>query len=100
MALLALLVIGGKYGRRQAKIELQFQARQRVAEDLVTANNRADVRRIDDEPPRREFASPSNSLIPLWPLAAILIFLALIAAAMLSRGRGRPGSQARENLPS
>jgi hypothetical protein len=99
MALLALIVIRDKYGRRQANIERQYQARERVAEDLAAANNPAGDSRIDKEVPRRQFATPADKLIPLWPLATILILVAIIATVMLCRGRGRPGSLDCENQP-
>jgi len=92
MALLALLAIGGKYGRRQTRLELQYQARERIAERGAAANNPEAAARIDDQTGRREFASPGDNLIPLWPLAAILVLIAIFSAVMLSRGRGRPGS--------
>ena len=72
MALLALVAIGGKYGRRQTRLELQYQARERIADRASTANNSAAAARRDDPPRRREFATPGDNLIPLWPLAAIL----------------------------
>jgi hypothetical protein len=92
MALLALVVISGKYGRRQSNIERQYQARERVAEELAAANNPAGSSRIEDQAPRRDFATPADKLIPLWPLATILILVAIVATVMLCRGRGRPGS--------
>jgi hypothetical protein len=92
MALLALVAIGGKYGRRQTRLELQYQARERIAERRAAANNPEAAARIDDQTNRREFASPGDNLIPLWPLAAILFLVAILSAAMLRRGRGRPGS--------
>jgi hypothetical protein len=49
---------------------------------------------MDDQAPQREFASPGDNLIPLWPLAAILVLISIFSVAMLSRGRGRPGSLA------
>jgi hypothetical protein len=95
MALLALAVVGfsGKYTKRQAKIELQYQARERVAEKLTAENNPAASERTDDdlEVPR-PFATPGNNLITLWPLAVLLGLMAIVAAAMVYRGRGRPGS--------
>jgi hypothetical protein len=93
MALLALAVVGfsGKYTKRQAKIELQYQARERVAEKLTAENNRASGERIDDLETPRPFAAPGNNLITLWPLAVLLGLVAIVAAAMLYRGRGRPG---------
>jgi hypothetical protein len=92
MALLALLAIGGKYGRRQTRLELQYQARERVAERGAAANNPETDARIDDHTRRREFASPGDNLIPLWPLAAILVLISIFSAVMLGRSRWRPGS--------
>jgi len=74
-----------KYGRRQAGIERQYQARERVMEDATA------------DPGRREYSSPEATLIPLWPLTVLLGGAATAAAVMLvrgrlNRGRGRPGS--------
>src|SRR5687768_6655659 len=88
MALGALAAIGGKYGRRQAVIERQYQARTRVAEQQANANAPAGDIRIDEQGTLREFATPSDTLIPLWPLAAVLLLVALFAGVMLFRGRG------------
>ncbi len=87
MALLALAVIsfGGKYGKRQAAIERQYQARERVAEKLTAENNPQGAERIDDLESRRPFATPGNNLITLWPLAILLGVIAVVAAAMLYR---------------
>jgi hypothetical protein len=95
MALGALLAIGGKYGRRQATIERQFQARTRIAEERAAENNLAKDTRTNQRTDRRGFATPDDTLIPLWPLASLLILVALFAGIMLvrgNRGRGRPGS--------
>jgi hypothetical protein len=91
MALGALAAIGGKYGRRQAAIERQYQARTRVAEQ-ASENNSTDDTRTNEQAITRDFASPGDPLIPIWPLAVLLILIALFAAIMLVRGRGRPGS--------
>src|SRR5437764_2545029 len=74
MGLLALGAVGfsGKYQKRQAKIELQYQARERVAEKLTAENKPASVERRDDMEARRPFATPGNNLITLWPLAVLL----------------------------
>jgi type VI protein secretion system component VasF len=87
MALLALAVVGfsGKYQKRQAKIELQYQARERVAEKLTAENNPARSERTDDSEARRPFATPGNNLITLWPLAVLLAIVAVVAATMLYR---------------
>src|SRR4051794_9261243 len=94
MGLLALAVVGfsGKYQKRQAKIELQYQARERVAEKLTAENKRAGGERTDDLEARRPLATPGNNLITLWPLAALLGIVAAVAGAMLYRGHGQPGS--------
>jgi hypothetical protein len=92
MALLALAAIGGKYGRRQATIERNYQARERVAEKLTAENNPGGEKRIDYSDARHSYATPDNKLIPIWPLAVLLGLISLVAAVMLYRGRGRPGS--------
>jgi hypothetical protein len=92
MALVALVAIGGKYGRRQTRLELQYQARERVADRQAAANNPDAAARMDDQAPQREFASPGDNLIPLWPLAAVLVLISIFSAVMLGRSRGRPGS--------
>lgn len=93
---LFLIAIGGrKYSQLQASIERKYQARERVAEKLGAENNPDLGIRIDVPEARREFATPGNQLIPLWPLAALLGLISIVAAAMLyrgHRGRGRPGS--------
>jgi hypothetical protein len=93
MALGALVAIGGKYGRRQSAIERQYQARERVAERQVAGHDSAQAERNEfQQASPRDFASPDDTLIPLWPLASLLGVVALFAAFMLFRGRGRPGS--------
>jgi hypothetical protein len=92
MALGALVAIGGKYGRRQASIERKYQARERIAADRAAGNNLNAGARSDELADRRQFATPHDTLVPLWPLAAILVIVALFAGAMLYRGRGGPGS--------
>ena len=87
MGLLALAAVGfsGKYQKRQAKIELQYQARERVAEKLTAENNPAGSERTDDLDARRPYATPGNNLITLWPLAVLLGIVAVAAATMLYR---------------
>jgi hypothetical protein len=96
MALAALLAIGPKYGGRQARLERQYQARQRIAAERAASS--ADAAPNDQQAPHREFASAEETLIPLWPLAALLSGMVTLAAIMLIRGRGRPGSP-RRRLP-
>jgi hypothetical protein len=85
MALAALAAISGKYGKRQAGIERQYQARERIAEKKAAENNSTGASRIDDQETRRPFATPGEQLIPLWPLAVLLSLVAIVAATMLLR---------------
>jgi hypothetical protein len=100
MALGALVAIGGKYGRRQAAIERQYQSRTRVAEQQAGATNSPANTRLEGPIPSRDFASPSDTLIPLWPLAVVLILIVVFALIMLVRGRGRTGSLVVERASS
>ncbi|MEX2306301.1 MAG: hypothetical protein WD738_01835 [Pirellulales bacterium] len=92
MALAALLAIGPKYGGRQARLELQYQARERIAAERAAGNIDAKTERTNDQAERRDFASPDDTLIPLWPLALILSVVVIFSAIMLIRGRRRPGA--------
>jgi hypothetical protein len=78
VALIALVTISGQYGKRQARLERQYQARERIAEGAVGDGATSD-------PARREYASPDNTLVPLWPLAIPLVGVAGFAAVMLRR---------------
>jgi hypothetical protein len=86
MALAALLAIGPKYGGRQARLERQYQARERIAA------------RSTDEP-QHDYASADNTLIPLWPLALVLSVLVIFAVIMLIRGRRGAGLTQHESPP-
>ena len=92
VGLLALVAMSPKYGRRQANIERQYQARERVAERVTAENNPDASARIDDLDARRPYVTTSEKLIPIWPLAVLLALVSLVAALMLvrrHRGRGR-----------
>lgn len=98
MALVALLAIGGKYGQRQARLERQYQARERVA---TGARGEEAVAATEEGAERRPYATPDATLIPIWPLKVVFAVLAVAAAAMLFRswGRGRASSTAHEAPP-
>ena len=91
--LLALAVVGfsGRYQKRQATIERQYQARERVAEKLTAENKSGDGERTGNSEAQRPFVTPGNNLITLWPLAILLGIVAAVAAAMLYRGGRLPG---------
>ncbi len=99
MALLALGVVGasGKYGKRQARIERQYQARQRVAETLVakdaTESGNDPGAPTDLHTTTRNYATPGNTLLPLWPLGAILGLISVVALIMLRRGAAESSIQ-------
>jgi hypothetical protein len=85
MALVALLAIGGKYGQRQARMERQYQARERVA---TGARGEQAAAVTEEGTERRPYATPDATLIPIWPLKVVFAVLALVAAAMLFRSWG------------
>jgi hypothetical protein len=85
MALLALVVIGPKYGRRQSAMDRKYQARERIEEQRAAGNNPGDAARKDKVADRRPFATPGDTLVPLWPLAVVLVAIVLFALVMLLR---------------
>jgi hypothetical protein len=85
LAGLAVLVASGWYGKRQTRLELQYQARERIAEKINVENNPAARERTDDSEARHPFARPGNNLITVWPLAVLLGIVAMVAATMLYR---------------
>jgi hypothetical protein len=99
MGLVALAAMSGKYSRRQANIERNYQARTRVAEQVAAENNFDEPDRMDKLEVRHEFSTPDENLVPLWPLAAVLGLAAAVASAMLYRAhlRGEFNSSASEN---
>ena len=98
MALAAVVAIGPKYGGRQARLERQYQVRERMAVERPDGNTQVQVDRINNEAERRDLASAENTLVPLWPLVLVLSIVVLFAAIMLVWGRGRPGSLEQDNL--
>jgi hypothetical protein len=89
MGLVALAAMHGKYSRRQANIERNYQARTRVAEQVVAENNLAEPDRMDKLEVRHQFSTPDENLVPLWPLAVLLGLAAIFASAMLYRAHRR-----------
>jgi hypothetical protein len=96
MALLAIVVIGPKYGRRQSAMDRKYQARERIEEQRAAGNNPDGKKRNVELADHRPFATPGDTLVPLWPLAVVLVAIALFAFVMLIRGPRRPGSLAEE----
>jgi len=89
MALVLLVVIGRKYDRRQANIERNYQGRTRVAERVTRENNSAPAERTDEQEAQRDYATPGHQLVPVWPLAILLVLVSIVAGWMLYRSRAR-----------
>lgn len=77
VGLVLLIAISGQYGKRQARIERQYQARERIGDNAV------------NDPERPQYATPDNTLVPIWPLAVLLVAAAIGAAVMLQREQRR-----------
>jgi hypothetical protein len=88
----ALAAMSFKYDRRQANIERNYQARERVAERITAENNSDDGLRIDNLETRRRYAAPGERLIPLWPLSVLFAIISSVAAVVLYWSRFGPGS--------
>ena len=98
MALIVLIVMGPKYGRRQANIEVKYQARERAAVEQTARNNPAASSRNNDSAAPRPYSQPGETLVPLWPLAVLLAVIALFAAFKLKRaGASLPSAASSEN---
>ena len=82
VGLVALGGISGQYGKRQARLERQYQARERIRDH--TLGNGA----VND-PTRRDYATPEHTLVPIWPLAVVLGGVVVLAAVMLGREHQR-----------
>ena len=77
VGIVALAAISDQYGKRQARLERQYQARERIAEDAVA------------DPERRPYSMPGDTLVSIWPLAIVLGGVAVFAAVMLRRDHQR-----------
>jgi hypothetical protein len=97
MGIVALAAIGEKYGKRQAGIERQYQARERTAEQVAAASKQdaAGGGAAPNDVRLPEYAMPGRNLIPIWPLAAALATAGVFAAIMLARAwrRGKVGGE-------
>jgi hypothetical protein len=82
VGLIALVGISGQYGKRQARLERQYQARERIAAGEVGDRAAGDAE-------RRDYATPQHTLVPIWPLAVLLIGVIVLAAVMLGREHRR-----------
>jgi hypothetical protein len=90
MGLGAIGAIHGKYGRRQAGIERQYQARDRVARGVAVQDvTPPAMDQGNERTGPRPYSMPGENLIPLWPLVAAIGSVAVFSAVMLLRETGR-----------
>ena len=86
-----MLAFSGWYGKRQTRLERQYQARDRVAEKITAENNPAAPSEQMNWKPGVRSRRRATISSPLWPLAVLLGIVAVVAAAMLYRAsRARP----------
>lgn len=97
-ALAMVVVMSRKYDLRQANIERNYQARERVAEKITAENNPTDIERLKNLEARPAYAAPGNRLIKLWPLAILLGLLSMVSAVMLFRVWIGPAPPSDKNL--
>jgi hypothetical protein len=89
VGLVGLAAIRDKYGKRQAGIERQYQARERTAEQAAVAGKdgeAADAIHTTDVP-LPAYATPGHNLISIWPLFVLLVVVGVAAAILLARER-------------
>jgi hypothetical protein len=91
--LAALLATGGKFGKRQAGIENQYQARAAVASGQLQVEQTGSGKQVAKGAP--EYTTPEKVAIPVWPLEIILGAIFAGALYMLLRqlfGGPRPAA--------
>ncbi|HEX5106669.1 MAG TPA: hypothetical protein VFV87_22770 [Pirellulaceae bacterium] len=79
-ALVALALVGTKYGPRQAQIEREFQGRQRAAQNL------------NQQQPNVEMSTSERTLVTLQPLFVVLAGITIVAWIVFWRRRLHGGS--------
>ncbi|MCA9237874.1 MAG: hypothetical protein KDA44_20510 [Planctomycetales bacterium] len=83
VGLAALLATGGKFGKRQAGIERQYQARSAAASGQLQVDADATGKKSVRGAP--EYSTPDETIIPLWPLEILLGMICAGSLAMLLR---------------
>jgi hypothetical protein len=84
MGLVLLQAFDAKYGRRQAQLERQHQARQRTQLDRADAPQAA----LDEV----QYSADGQPMISLWPVRIVLLLGATVSGSVLwasYRSRGR-----------
>lgn len=83
VGLTALLLTGGKFGKRQANIERQGQARTALAEGMATTQDASGKKQTTKRPP--VYSTPQQTQIRLVPMAVTLGLLLAVSLGLLAR---------------
>jgi hypothetical protein len=87
VGLTALLMTGGKFGKRQANIERQGQARTALAEGMETTVDGLGKKQTTRRPP--VYSTPEQTQIRLVPMAVTLGLLLTVSLGLLAREQFR-----------
>jgi hypothetical protein len=85
VGLAALLATGGKFGKRQARIENQYQARAAVASGRLQVDQSGTGRKTTAGAPK--YTTPDRTAVPIWPLEIVLGLICAVSFVMLLRQR-------------
>lgn len=85
VGLAALLATGGKFGKRQARIENQYQARAAVASGRLQVDEGGSGRKSTAGAPK--YTTPERTAVPIWPLEIVLGLICTVSFLMLLRQR-------------
>lgn len=85
VGLAALFATGGKFGKRQAGIERQYQARAAVASGRLQVDESGSGRKSTAGAPN--YATPERTAVPIWPLEILLGIICVVSFIMLLRQR-------------
>jgi hypothetical protein len=93
-AVVVLLVMSPRYGPRQRRLEMQYQARQEILRRQAAGESAArEPGQEGDAPP----PAAGELIIPLWPLAVLFAILLAVSAALLWRSQRLSAARTREN---
>jgi hypothetical protein len=98
-ALAALLATGGRFGKKQARLENQYEARAALASGQMQIEDKGTGERVaSGRIPH--FSTENDTVIPLWPLEIILGLMFTASFALLLRERMREAPAAESAPPA
>jgi hypothetical protein len=97
VGLSALLVTGGKFGKRQANIERQGQARTALAEGMETTEDGSGRKETNKRP---VYSTPEQTQIRLVPMAVTLGLLLAVSLGLLVREQFNNHKETRGLVPA